>query len=386
MSLLFTKMLLILILCILVARAYVTDCRGGRPASIAPNLLERCNVTASCDYCDRNHLSFDFLCCEDNSGWVSAHSVMPMIFYVYFQNAEWTMLLAFGFESFEQLSFNLTSISVNKKDAETLFGSAVGDGLIQGGVGLWLGVLVTYCFDFPVLVSTSIRAHLASGKNKRRLVTALWMIHATTILFLHFTDKTSRIMYGLYANMAVQLFFFWILFPWVRPLFGTTTAEHLIWRLHPKDPASTTYPKSKRIGFFYLVGLIIVLIQLANSGIHVLQNDWYQVWLVEAIIITALTIAAIVVAKQRDDHFSMVGFASGYCLGIATGFTICGLAFENTTFLYVALAFLIVSAAGFVFSQIFLSRPEPYNVNYSRRFENTKARSLTDHYRTLKDL
>lgn len=379
-------MLLWALLCISGVTAYVTDCRGDRPASVAPNLLERCNVTASCDYCDRNHLSFDFVCCEDNSGWVSAHSVMPMIFYVYFQNAEWTMLLALGFESFEQLSFNLTSISVNKKDAETLFGSVVGDGLIQGGVGLWLGVLVTYCFDFPLLVSTSVRANLIKKKGKRRLYIALWMIHATTILFLHFTDKTSRILYGLYANMAVQLLIFWILFPWLKSLYGTETAEALVWRQHPNDSASKTYPKSRRIGFFYLVGLIIVLIQLANSGIHVLQNDWYQVWLVEAIIITALTIAAIVVANQRKDHFSVVGFASGYCLGIATGFTICGLAFENTTFLYVALAFLIVSAAGFVLSQIFLSRPEPYNVNYSRRFENTKTQSLSDRYRTLKDL
>jgi len=379
-------MLLILILCILVARAYVTDCRGGRPASIAPNLLERCNVTASCDYCDRNHLSFDFLCCEDTSAWIGSHSVMPMIFYLYFQNAEWTMLLALGFEPIEQAFFNISSNEVNRNDVETLFGSLVGDALIQGGVGLWIGVLVTYCFDFPLLVSTSVRASQLKKKGRRRRYIATWGLHALSILFFNITPTTNGPMAGLFVNMGIHVLVFWVLFPWVKPFYGTESDEMLVWQLHPKDPASTTYPKSKRIGFFYLVGLIIVLIQLANSGIHVLQNDWYQVWLVEAIIITALTIAAIVVANQRDDHFSMVGFASGYCLGIATGFTICGLAFENTTFLYVALAFLIVSAAGFVFSQIFLSRPEPYNVNYSRRFENTKARSLTDHYRTLKDL
>lgn len=363
--------------------AYVTDCRGGRPSSLAPNLLERCNVTASCDYCDRNHLSFDFLCCEDNSGWVSAHSIMPLIFYVYFQNAEWTALLAMGFESFEQLSFNLTGISVDKKDAETLFGSVVGDAFLQGGVGLWLGVLLTYCYDFPILVSTSVRANLLGRKGRRRRYILTWMLHASTILFLHFTDKTSSVLFGLYVNMGIQVLVFWILFPWVHRIYGTETDDFLVWCENPRE--SHTYPKSKRIEFFYLTGLIILLIQLSNSGIKYLQNDWYQVWLTESIIITVLTIAAVVVAKGRKDYFSVVGFLSGYSFGIATALTVCGLAFETPTFLYVALGFLIVSIAGFVFSQIYLSRPPPYNVNYSRRFEIVKPLLLSEYYRQIKE-
>jgi hypothetical protein len=309
---------------------------------------------------------------------------MPMLFYIYFQNAEWTALLALGFEPFEQFSFNLTGISVDKKDAETLFGSVVGDALLQGGTGLWLGVLVTYCFDFPILVSTSARANLLGRKGRRRRYILTWMIHATTILSLHFTNKTSSVLFGLYVNMGIHAIVFWILFPWVHQIYGTETDDFLVWSSHPKEPR--VYPRSKRIGFFYLVGLIILLIQLSNSGIKYLQNDWYQVWLTEAIIITGLTIAAVVIAKQRKDYFSVVGFLSGYSFGIATAFAVCGLAFETPTFLYVALGFLIVSIAGFVFSQIYLSRPPPYNVNYSRRFELVKPLLLSEYYRQIKEL
>lgn len=375
-------MLLHALLFITGAIAYVTDCRGGRPPSIAPNLLERCNVTASCNYCDRNQLSFDFLCCEDNSGWVSAHFLTPFLFYTYFQNPEWTMLLAFGFEPLEQLAFNLTAISVSELDAETLFGSVIGDAILQGGSGLWIGVLVTYCFDFPLLVSTERRAHRVKRPGRRRRYIFTWMLHTTAIMLLSF--KSDNVLYGLYANMALQILLFWGIFPWVTQLYHTDIDDELIWR--KRFDESYVYPRNKRTGFFYLVGAIIISIQLSNAGFYYLPNDWYQVWLTEAIIITGLTTAAVVIAKQRKDYFSVVGFLSGYSFGIATAFSVCGLAFETPTFLYVALGFLIVSIAGFVFSQIYLSRPPPYNVNYSRRFELVKPLLLSEYYRQIKDL
>lgn len=361
--------------------AYVTDCRGGRPPSLAPNLLERCNVTASCDYCDRNHLSFDFLCCEDNSGWVSAHFLTPFLFYVYFQNPEWTMLLAFGFEPFEQLAFNLTSTTVNGRDVETLFGSIVGDAVLQGGSGLWIGVLITYCFDFPILVSTEQRAHRAKNPGRRRRYIVTWMLHTAAILLLAF--KHGNILYGLYANMLLQLIIFWGVFPWVTSLYHTDSDDVLLW--YEDLQFVNIYPKSKRIGFFYSVGAIILSIQFSNIGFHYLANDWFQVWLTEAIIITVLTIAAIVIARRRKDYFSVVGFLSGYSFGIAVGFAIYGLAFETQTFLYIALGFLIISIGGFIFSQIYLSRPPPYNVNYSRRFEIVKPLLLSEYYRQIKE-
>jgi hypothetical protein len=377
-------MLLHVLLFVTGAIAYVTDCRGGRPPSIAPNLLERCNVTASCDYCDRNHMSFDFLCCEDTTAWIASHSIMPMLFYVYFQNPEWTMLLALGFEPLEQIFFNLTAIETNRIDFETLYGSLVGDAFIQGGIGLWIGVLITYCFDFPLLVSTSYRASYYKKKARRRRYIAIWLLHAISVLFCNITPTTQGILPGLFINMGVHVLVFWVLFPWVKQFYGTEFDDDLCWRLHPSEP--TVYPKSKRTGFFYSVGLIIVIIQFSNAGFHYLQNDWYQVWLTEAILITGLTIAAIVIAKGRKDYFSVVGFLSGYSFGIATAFVVCGLAFETPTFLYVALGFLIVSITGFVFSQIYLSRPPPYNVNYSRRFELVKPLLLSEYYRQIKDL
>jgi hypothetical protein len=368
-------------LCVTQLHAYVTDCRGGRPPSIAPNLLERCNITASCDFCDRNHLSFDFLCCEDTGGWVSAHFVTPFLFYVYFQNPEWTMLLALGFEPFEQLAVNLTSLAINERDAETLFGSVVGDAFIQGGTGLWVGVLVTYCFDFPLLVSTEYRAKMFNSMGRRRRYIIGWMLHTAAIMTLSFSSGT--ILYGLYINMALQLLLFWVIFPWATQIYHTVADENLIWRQNNSN--SQTFPRNKRVGFFYLVGGIIFCIQISNAGINYLPNNWYQVWLTEAIIVTGLTIAAVVIAKNRKDYFSIVGFISGYSFGIATALTVCGLAFETPTYLYVALGFLIAAAAGFVFSQIYLSRPVPYNVNYSRRFEHVGPTTLSSVFRQIKD-
>jgi len=345
----------------------IPDCRPAKAASVAPDLTQRCDQTVSCQFCDRNQLSFDFLCCEDGGGWVSAHAVTPLLIYLYFQNVPWTIIAILGFEVIEQLFLVFFEPSgFDPTVYESIMGIVVGDGLTQGGIGLLIGVLWTYIFDWPLLVSTKYRAALLGKRWKRFRYIAVWALHTAAIMVILWKSANGRWVYGLFVNMAVQLLFWWVL----HPLWLSTHRENdMLWAPDPKQPDTNVYPEKKRRLFFWLTPVIIIGIQFADWGVRYFANNYFQVWLNEAVIVTALTVLASIVASRRRDWYMLLIWIATYVVALAVMFLVLGQVYENDTCSWLALAFLIAAGLVYIFNEIFQHRARPWNVNFSRRSE-----------------
>jgi len=305
----------------------------------------------------------------------------PMLITLYFQDIRWTLIAIIWFEPFEQLFTSLnTGGTVADPNLESLFGSEVGDALLQGGTGLWMGIMLLYIFDLPLLLSTSYRAEKLQKRWKRYKYFFFAGAHIALVFLLGWSKADGTVNYGLYVNAGCQALIWFVLYPWVL---YTDKENDMVWNAtFDGDP----YPKHKRNLFFYLAGIIIIGIQMSNGGWHYLANDWFQVWATEAGIVTLLTIAAIVIAKQRDDPYMIVGFSAAYVIASGVAFFITSRVVNNNAYAWTALALVIAALLAIVLAEIRWKRPDPYNVNYSRRLEKTKGRSLEAHYRVLKDL
>lgn len=146
---------------------------------------------------------------------------------------------------------------------ETFFGSAVGDALINGLTGLWLGSLITYIFDLPLLVSTQYRAHELHKQKKRWRYVLVWGAQIACIFFIPLDNDTDTVRTGLYINAGCQALFFWILYPWVL---YTDRENDMVWREVSTDPDSKVYPRWKRYAFFYIAGAMVIGLEMSNGG------------------------------------------------------------------------------------------------------------------------
>jgi len=367
------------------------DCRAGTLPSVAPDLTTRCDPTVSCNYCQRNALSWDFLCCEDNYGWVAAHAVTPLLVTLYFQDIRWTLIAIIWFEALEQLWFTFVQGgATSNRDLETLLGSEVGDALIQGLCGLWLGVLLLYIFDLPHLLSTSYRvdklAHRKYGRNPRCTNTVRWKrykymlfagVHISLIWLLGWHNAAGTINYGLYLNAALQGLIFFVLYPWAL---YTDRENDLVWNA---EFDASPYPRHLRHWFFYITGVSIIAIELSNGGWQYMANDWFQVWVTQAVILTGLTIAAIVIAAQRRDRYMISAFSAAYTIGWAAGLFITSRVLEQDAYAWVSCALFLAAILTILLTELFLTRRRPFNINYSRRLEQSEPpRSLLAHFQT----
>jgi hypothetical protein len=384
-------MLLLLLFLAQLAQALLPDCRAGTLPSVAPDLTTRCDRTLSCDYCQRNAISWDFLCCEDQFGWIPAHAITPMLITLYFQDIRWTLIAIIWFEPFEQLWFSLTSTGATiNQNIETLFGSELGDAVIQGGSGLWLGVLLLYIFDLPLLTSTSYRvdklARLKYGSNPRCTNSVRWKrykylifagIHIGLIYLIGFHNDSGTINYGLYINAGLQALIFFVLYPWVL---YTDRENDLVWNA---DFDANPYPRRMRNWFFYTTGTIILTLQMSAGGWEYMANDWFQVWCTQAGILTVLTIVAIVIAAQRRDPYMIAAWSAAYAIGWAVGLFITSRVLEQNAYAWAALGLLLAALLTIAITEFRLKRRRPFNTNYSRRLEKPeKPRSLLAHFQT----
>ena len=110
--------MLLLLLAAVVSAA--PNCRA--PDSFIPDPTTRCDTAAECTFCDRNHASFQFLCCEDGGGWVAAHVTLPLAFYMFWQAPVWSALVVLLWEIFEvtTLSVYNSFLVVSTDDADKL--------------------------------------------------------------------------------------------------------------------------------------------------------------------------------------------------------------------------------------------------------------------------
>lgn len=359
------------------AAAFVIDCREAQPVVPEPDPLVRCDKAASCAYCSRNHWSItDFICCEDGTGWVSTHVYVPMIFYLHFQSPVLTLTLFTVFEAFEVFALVTTNSFVlfqtDELELETWAGSMFGD-IMQGLVGLWLGVMLVYVFDLPSLVSTPwhMQKHDARGRRARYIL--VWAAASLSTIAVTWTNATDTLRYGLYTNIGVLLLLFWVLYPF----FLYTSAENtMIWKSRLDG---SIYPENWRKGFFFLSGAIILAIAASNFGWQYLPSDWYQVWLTEAVIGTALTIWALVVTVRRVDWYMLVVFICAWLLALVLALIVLSKVYDSSPTLWTALGMLLAVALTLVINEFAQSRAKPWDVGYSYRHRNTLT--LEDAYK-----
>jgi len=360
------KLWLLLIL-VAVVGAGVPNCHLPQPGNVKPDLRFRCDKTLSCAYCNKDQISFEWLCCEDDMGWVSAHIVTPFLIYMFWQNPVWSAFIPFLFEPLENLwLLFIHNDGGNQFTLETFFGSAVGDALINGLTGLWFGVVITYIFDLPMLASTQYRAHQLGKQKRRWRYVIVWGIHIACILFLSIDNDADTIRSGLYINAACQALFFWILYPWVL---YTDRENRMVWSEVSTDPNSPVYPKWKRYTFFYLTGAILIGLELSNGGWHYLANDWFQVWLTAAPILTILTIVASIIAWRRDDKYMLVIWLATYLIGVSVAFVIIQQSYLISAWGWTALGTAIAALIMILANEQWQRRARPYNINYSYREE-----------------
>jgi hypothetical protein len=357
----------LLLLVVGVALSQIPDCHLPQPGNVKPDLRFRCNKLDSCAYCNKIQMSFEWLCCEDDTGWVSAHILTPFLIYMFWQSPVWSAFIPFLFEPLENLWVMFVNNAASNQFAlETFFGSAVGDALINGLTGLWLGTLITYIFDLPMLSSTQYRAHQLNAQKRRWRYVIVWGIHIACIFFIPLTNDGDTIRYGVYINCACQALFFWILYPWVL---YTDRENALVWSEVSTDRNSPVYPKWKRYTFFYSAGAMLIGLELSNGGWQYLANDWFQVWVTAWGCLTVLTILACIIAWNREDKYMFVIWIAAYLIGISVAFVIIQQAYLINAWGWTALATAIAAALMILANEQWQSRARPYNVNYSYREE-----------------
>jgi len=316
------------------------NCRAPGPEF--PDIAVRCDKEAECgDYCARNQLSVDFLCCEDGTGWVAAHVLNPLLFYMFWQDAVWTALVVLLFEvmeiAFLTLAGGFVIFPTTPTELETWAGSLLGDGLLQGGTGLLFGILITYTWSMPPLVSSVALARATPGGSARRArYIFFWAFQTAFFLALPWTNAEDTARYGLYLCSGVHVVLVAFLYP--RLLLADWPVDgQMLWR----GARNRTVPK----GGFYAWAVVIVALTLSTAGWRYLANDWFQVWLTSAVLLVVYSVQAVSVAARRRDGYMVVTFMALLLILLATGLAIAGEAFSSVAILLAGVPALFLALA-----------------------------------------
>ncbi len=251
-----------------------------------PGLLSRCDRHEYCSTSsNRKIYSFDFLCCEDGSGWATIHVTSPLAIYIFTKSflttwffisfsevGEYTFIAIFGTFFFANGGeFNLESVT----------GILIGDELMQGMLGITIGILFTRLFDFPVILTKKL-----FRKSKRlyfKYIFFLTSILITALIVDYRIDVglgvNRELNYGLCIATILQIIFIWGL---LYSGSNTQEDEMYIWK---------GYSRFQRKIFFFIWTFIILSIHVQSIGILTyLPNDYYQSWVSIGIIIIIFTI------------------------------------------------------------------------------------------------
>ena len=112
------------------------------------------------NYTLRDQTSWDFVLCEGNKGWPSAHVTLPFITTLLLGNPLLAFLIQGTFEIFEAIVLLLFKdfiiFDTLDVERETLLGSVGGDWFINGGLGVLAAYFFMDAFDFPSFMPPSI--------------------------------------------------------------------------------------------------------------------------------------------------------------------------------------------------------------------------------------
>lgn len=259
-------------------------------------------MDAECNWCERNHLSFDFLCCESGK-WIGLHLTNPLVFYIVWNSEVVTIAVVLAFEVFE--TFLLTTagsaplLFEDNEDSETLAASLMGDALIQGGLGLVIGYLLRVLFLTPTLVSSRARAFAYDAMGTRIFY---MIVYIGTLIGFGFAgfETTTGVRLGLLATTVWVLMFVLIVYPCVlsRPI-----DDRMLWTMRNGE----VWPRTQRYAFFVTLALIIVAAHAPhiapNQPIYAV-NEWYQQWIVMGTIALVLYVLAFIMSVSRQDAYT----------------------------------------------------------------------------------
>jgi len=260
--------------------------------SPAPGVLERCDPFEAClPYMDRFQYSLDFLCCETGSGWVAAHSMNPLGVSVFFGSFMTALAVAFWFEAFEvgvlTLFTSFIIFETRELELETWAGSILGDALIQGSIGAFLGYLLRTVFDVPGPLEAW---PLMNGWMRFKYV-GLWLVYSASFIPLTFVGENGE-HWGLFAAVGIHALLLFVVFPlatrsrtdnlvvWQRRSFTYKTLRKNGGVVRTIDRARTRpVPEADRRRMFAAWFAINAALASQTTGLYSwAPSDYYQVW------------------------------------------------------------------------------------------------------------
>jgi len=296
----------------------IPDCSLGFGPGVAPDLLTRCDRAASCQICNRNHLSFDWLCCEDSQGYVVEHIVTPFLIQLYFRSPTVTIGVIFFFEVLENIwaSFFLDSYL----NFETVMGSIFAD-VLQGLTGFMLAALLTYAFNLPRLIPKIETAKELKKTALRFGLIILALIHILASFIVRVSWPSSSLgawHWAIVINMGVQALFWFLLYPFI--IYGRRTSW-LIWGKGSNRP----FPIQRRRIFCFIVGAGLIGIELTNIGWHFMANDFFQAWvIVLPLLVIGVVVALVMAFRERDWNMMLEIFGFFLAIAAATFYIVGG--------------------------------------------------------------
>lgn len=296
---------MIWVLALLVAVSLAQENGEIQPApSPAPGVLERCDVFESClPYSSRFQYSLDFFCCETGSGWVAAHSLNPLGVAFFFGSFSTALAVAFWFEAFEvgvlTLFTSFIIFETRELELETWAGSILGDALIQGGLGAFLGTLLLWAYD----ITGPLRSWAFMNNWLRVKYLALWIFYASSFIPLTFVGENGE-HWGLFIAIGIHAVYLFGILPfstrsrsdnllvWQRRKYEYKTVKFRSGVSRQKIPTRSSYvPERDRWMLFGTWFVINVLLASQTTGLYFwAASDYYSVWSATALSIIGLLI------------------------------------------------------------------------------------------------
>jgi len=324
------------------------------------NLFDTCNTTALCDWCERDHFSYDFLCCETGA-WIGPHLTNPLALYLFWNSLPWAALLVLAFELVEAFALTtfqrLDVLFPEEQDFETMAGSLIGDVLLQGGLGIAIGYALRVIFVVPTLVSSPDRVDGVEKKSKakwRRLgYVALYGLFLLTYL-LPGQATSSGFRWGLLLQMVISLL--------ILALFAVLVNDDLDKTLLWKRPDGSYWEGNRKLFFFFTWAFVIVAANVTHipSGQPLFSvNEWFQQWYIMVPIAAVLLIIAVAVSFSRKDTYTALStiavIFTGVWVGLWVAYAVDGT--DAKGFLWVGVGFAVLAAILYIVAGSITRKP-----------------------------
>lgn len=237
-----------------------------------PGLLSRCDKTTQCIYSERDQSSWDFLCCEDGSGWVAFHTLHPLFIYMYSGSFFFTGFVFFFWEAIEESMLNIfgqyIGFTTTEADNESKSGILLGDACLQGGYGLLIGLLIWFIFRQPPLLPDYFDSPRKMFWKYFLFCLFITLSFGSASITVDVGFGENRLLnLGFLLGVAFQLTLVLFVFKW----FTSSKRDR---KYHWGN-----YSTRKRNLFLKTWAVVIFLIAIQNTGyIQYLPNDYYQSW------------------------------------------------------------------------------------------------------------